>query len=167
VRFSPEARTNTGTDNEAEMSALASGWRQAGFDFQEYVLPMTLAQNVEARSTFPGLYSISTGIGGDSIIDSMTSANVPQPTNQWRGSAYDGYVSPELDRLINVFDAALASSDRIRAASDFVRLYTSDLPAISLFFPGTPVVFTSALTGPKPAASESSSSWNIYLWELQ
>jgi peptide/nickel transport system substrate-binding protein len=167
VRLSPEVRANAGTDNEAETSALASGWRQAGFDFQEYVLPMALAQNVQARSTFPGIYSISTGIGGGSVIDSMTSANVPTASNQWRGSAYDGYTNPELDRLIVAFDVALAPTDRIRTAADFVRLYTSDLPAISLFFPATPVVFTSALTGPQTAPPESSGSWNIYLWEFR
>src|SRR5439155_23777249 len=161
-----QVRVNAGTDNEAEMSALAAGWRQTGFDFQEFVLPAAQAQDVQSRSTFPGIYAIGTGIG-DSIIDAMTSTNVPQPENQWRGSAYDGYSSPEMDRLITAYSTALAPADRIKGAVDIVKLYSNDLPAISLFFPASPVVFTSGLTGPKLGPPEGNGYWDMYLWEFR
>src|SRR5438105_13360932 len=50
-RFTSEIKTNNGTDNVAEMSILASGWRQAGFDMQDAVLPVALSQDAEARAT--------------------------------------------------------------------------------------------------------------------
>ncbi|HEY3117530.1 MAG TPA: ABC transporter substrate-binding protein, partial [Chloroflexota bacterium] len=166
ARFSPQVRVNAGTDNEAEMSALAAGWRQAGYDFQEFVLPAAQAQDVQSRSIFPGIYAIGTGIG-DSIIDAMTSTNVPGPDNQWRGSAYDGYSSSEMDRLIAAYSTSLAPADRIKGAVDIVKLYSNDLPAISLFFPASPVVFSSVLTGPRLGPPEGNGYWDIYLWELR
>jgi len=153
-RFTPQLRVNAGADNESEMSALASGWRQAGINFEENVLPAAQAQDVQSRSTFPGIYAIGTGIG-DSIIDAMTSTNVPQPENNWRGSAYDGYSSPDMDRLITAYATALAPADRIKGAVDIVKLYSTDLPAISLFFPASPVVYLSSLTCPGPSAPEA------------
>jgi hypothetical protein len=50
---------------------------------------------------------------------------------------------------------------------DIVKLYSNDLPAISLFFPASPVVFSSALTGPRLGPPEGNGYWDIYLWELR
>ncbi len=135
-------------------------------DFQEYVLPAAQAQDVQARSTFPSIYSISTGIG-DSIIDTMISTNVPLPENNWQGSAYDGYTSPELDRLLLAYSTALAPSDRIKAAVELVKLYSNDLPVISLFFPASPIVYISELNGPVPSSSETNNYWNLHQWEFR
>lgn len=165
-RFSAELKTNGGPDNEAEMSALASGWRQAGFDFHEAVLPAVQAQDNQVRASFPGAYIHSTNVGVGQIA-TMASTNIPRPENQWRGASYDGYSTPEMDRLISAFTTALALVDRIRLAVDIAKLYGSDLPAISLFFPTQPWVFTSDLTGPQAAASESNVAWNIHEWEFK
>jgi len=162
-RFTAEVKTNGGADNEAEMSALAAGWRQAGFDFQEAVLPAVQAQNTQARASFPGLYIYSGNVGAGQVTG-MASNNIPRPENSWRGGSYDGYASPDMDRLIAAFSTALASTDQTRLASEIAKLYSSELPAISLFFPTQPWVFTSDLTGPKPCTSESNVAWNIHEW---
>jgi peptide/nickel transport system substrate-binding protein len=165
-RFSAEVKTNGGTDNEAEMSALAAGWRQAGFDFHEAVLPAVQAQNTQVRASFPGLYIYSGNVGAGQI-PGMASNNIPRPENSWRGASYDGYSTPEMDRLIVAFTTALTMTDQTRLAAEIAKLYSSDLPAISLFFPTQPWVFTSDLTGPKPCTSESNVAWNIHTWEFK
>jgi peptide/nickel transport system substrate-binding protein len=165
-RFSAEVKTNGGPDNEAEMSAVASGWRQAGFDFREAVLPAVQAQDTQARASFPGVYIYSGNVGVGQIAN-MASTTIPRPENQWRGGSYDGYANADMDRLIAGFTTALATTDRIRQAVEIAKLYSSDLPAISLFFPTQPWVFTSDLTGPRPAASESNVAWNIHEWQFK
>ncbi|MEA2638834.1 MAG: peptide/nickel transport system substrate-binding protein, partial [Chloroflexota bacterium] len=164
-RFSAEVKTNGATDNEAEMSALASGWRQAGFEMREAVLPAIQAQDTQARSSFPGLY-IYSGNVGEGGINGMSSTNVPRPENEWRGGSYDGYSSADMDRLINAFTTALTTAERTNVAVEIAKLSSIDLPAISLFFPTQPWVFTSDLTGPKLVAAESNVSWNIQQWEF-
>jgi ABC-type transport system substrate-binding protein len=147
-------------------SAIASGWRQAGFDFTESVLPYAQSRDVQAKSTYPGLL-ISQTAGGESGINGMGTGQIPGPENGWRGSAWNGYSNSDLDRMIVAFGAALRPSERTRIARDIVRLYTTDLPAISLFFEMSPWVFTSDLTGPYLRAASSNPTWNIHEWELR
>ena len=52
-------------------------------------------------------------------------------------------------------------------ASNLVKVYSSDLPAISLFFSINPSVFTSDLTGPLLRPAESSIGRNINERELR
>lgn len=165
-RFSPELRAGEGAENEALMSAMASGWRQAGFDFTESVLPRAQSQDVQAKSSYPGLL-LSQTAGGEGGINGMGTAQIPGPENGWRGSAWDGYLNPEMDRLIAAFGVALEPAERTRAAIDIVKLYTGDLPAIPLFFPVSPHVFTSDLSGPKLRPASSNPTWNIHEWELR
>ena len=164
-RFSPDLRGGEGSE-ESMMSAMASGWRQAGFDFTESLLPRAQSQDVQAKSSYPGLL-ISQTAGGEGGINGMGTAQIPGPENGWRGSAWNGYSNPEMDRLIGVFGAALAPADRALAAQDIVRLYTIDLPAIPLFFPVSPHLFTSDLSGPHLRPASSNPTWNMHEWKLR
>ncbi|HEY3115483.1 MAG TPA: hypothetical protein VGK54_01960, partial [Chloroflexota bacterium] len=145
---------------------LASGWRKGGFDFTEYVVPNAQTQDNQVKSSYPGILMSATA-GGENAFNSMGTSNVSRPENQWRGRAWDGYANPELDRLIAAFTTALDPADRVRVASDVVRLYSRELPSISLFFPVTPLVFTSDLSGPMVRPAESSPTWNIHEWTLR
>jgi peptide/nickel transport system substrate-binding protein len=164
-RLAPELRTEDRADRVAPMTALASGWRTAGFDFSEFVVPAAQTQDNQVKSSYPGVLMSATA-GREGAFNSMGTNNVSRPENQWRGSAWDGYSNPELDRLITAFGVALEPADRARLAGEIVKLYTTELPAISLFFPVTPLVFTSDLTGPNLRPAESSPAWNIHEWEL-
>ena len=104
---------------------------------------------------------------GEGGITGWSSANIPRPENEWRGGSYDGYSSPDMDRLITAFTTALALSDRINVAVDIARVYSSELPSISLFFPTQPWVFTADLTGPKLVASEGNVAWDMQTWEFR
>jgi peptide/nickel transport system substrate-binding protein len=164
-RLSAELRTGSSTDVETQ-TAMAGGWRQAGFEFSELTIPTAQSQDNQIKSSYPGI-QISATSGGEGGLNSMGTANVPTAANGWRGAAWDGYSNPELDRLISVFGAALQPEDRVRAAVDIVKLYSNEVPAISLFFPITPWVFTSEVSGPKQRPAGSNVAWNIYEWELR
>jgi peptide/nickel transport system substrate-binding protein len=164
-RFSAEVRASSGSVVDA-LGAIASGWRQAGFDFQEFVVPAAQAQDLQVKSTYSGV-QLSPTANGESGLNSMGSGNVPTASNQWRGNAWDGYSNPELDRLIGVFGMALDPAQRTRAAADIAKLYSTDVPAISLFFPVTPWVFTSEVSGPQPRPAENNVAWNLHEWALR
>jgi peptide/nickel transport system substrate-binding protein len=169
-RFSAELKASAGADSQTEMAAVASGWRQVGFDFQESATPAALAQDVRARSSFPGIQIITAALGESGIIN-MTTNNIPRPENNWRSGgssiSYAGYATPEMDRFVAAYATALAPPDRIRAAVDIAKLHSGDFPAISLFFPTTPWVFSSELSGPTSTATETNMGWNIHAWELK
>lgn len=164
-RFSAEIRTGT-VPNAQLQTALAGGWRQAGFDIQELVVPTAQWQDVQVKSTNPGMILSPSG-SGDNALNSMGTANIPRAENQWRGSAWNGYANPELDRLIAAFSAALDPADRTRVVVDFVKLYSSEVPAITLYFPIFPWVFASDVSGPRQRPSDSNIAWNMHEWELR
>ncbi len=164
-RFSLEAKTNAAADNTAEQSVLASGWRDAGFEITEAVLPAAQAQDPQARATFPGVYTFNTNIGEPSVIG-HTSAQIPSPENRWRGNNRGGWSNPEYDRLADAYSTTLDSAERERQIVQMMRLYADDLPAISLFFRTQPWAFASALRGLEVAAPEANMAWNIHEWQL-
>jgi peptide/nickel transport system substrate-binding protein len=164
-RFSFETRTGTVPNVELQ-TVLAAGWRKAGFDVQELVVPTAQWQDVQVKSTNPGIVLSPSG-AGPNALNSMGSANITRAENQFRGSNWGGYSNPELDRLIAAFGAALEPADQARVAVDFVKLYGVELPAIPLFFPIFPWVFTSDVSGPRVRPAEGNIAWNIHEWELR
>jgi hypothetical protein len=48
-----------------------------------------------------------------------------------------------------------------------MRIFTAELPAISLFFLGQPYAHVAALRGVLPVAPEGDITWNLHEWEFQ
>jgi peptide/nickel transport system substrate-binding protein len=164
-RFTSELKTNQGADNEPEMLALASMWRQAGFDMQEAVLPAAQAQDNQVRSSFPGIFTNNNNMGEPTLIG-LTSDGIPRPENRWNGVNRGGWVSEPFDRLVEVFNRTLDRGERLELVVQMLRVFTEELPAISLFHRSQPLAYVPALSGPGPAAPESSLIWNVHTWEL-
>jgi ABC-type transport system substrate-binding protein len=165
-RLRSEVKTNSASDNEAEASILADGWRRAGFDVREAVLPAAQAQDNEVRSTFPGMYSNNT-TQGESALLNQVSGRIPGPNNRWSGSNRGGWSNDEYDRLGEVFSTTLDRSEREQMVGQMVRLHTTDVGTISLLFRVQPWVAVSALKGmDKVVAPEAYMSWDIHNWEL-
>jgi len=68
-----------------------------------------------------------------------------------------------LNEALNV---ALDPAERTRLMADMGRMFSEDLPAISLFFNAQPWVFLSALQGPRQVASETNVCWRIWDWDF-
>jgi peptide/nickel transport system substrate-binding protein len=165
-RFSSEVKTNAAADNEAEIAILASTWRQSGFDFHEAALPAALAQDGQARSTFPGVYTFNTGVGESTLIDQTTS-RIPRVDNRWAGGNRGGWSNAEYDRLVESFTTTLDREERGRQVARMAAIYTEELPAISLFFRTQPWAFVSALRGLTLVAPEANMAWNVHEWEFR
>ncbi|HZT06120.1 MAG TPA: ABC transporter substrate-binding protein [Chloroflexota bacterium] len=167
-RLSAELMISAG--GQTLMTAVASGWRQAGYEIEESATPAALAQDVQTRSSFPGMQIITSALGESGIIN-MTTNNIPRPENNWRSGgssvSYAGYATPEMDRLVAAYATALAPQDRIQAAVNIAKQVDHDFPAIPLFFPTTVWVYASKLSGPKSTTTESNLAWNVQDWELQ
>lgn len=162
-RFTTEVKVNANRDYEAEMSALGNGWRQAGFDVKEAVNPIALSQNNEARATYTGMFSFNTNVG-ENAAASLSTANMARAERNWQGSNRGGYANPDYDRLLDSLSVTLEPSERIRLLTQAVRIYSEDLPAISLFFPAQPWIYVSGISGPGLVPGEANMSWNLHDW---
>lgn len=164
-RLEFELKTNGSTQNEAEMSILANDFRRAGFDVHEAVLPAAQAQDGLVRNSFPGLYTFSTPLGEDGLAAHNING-IPRLENRWIGSNRGGWVSQEFDRLSQAFTTTLAPSERHERVAEMIRIFTDELPAISLHFNPIPMAHVAALRGPRVVAPEAAVAWNVHQWEF-
>jgi peptide/nickel transport system substrate-binding protein len=161
-----EVKTNAGAQFEAEMSILASGWRQAGFDMREAVNPAALAQDSQVRAVFPSLFTFSSGLGDQTLIG-YTTSGIPRPENRWTGQNRGGWANPEFDRLVERYTAILDWSLRTPVIVEMARLFNEELPAITLYFQPSVFAHVAALQGPRLVAPQSAITWNIQEWYWQ
>lgn len=160
-----EVKQNASIENEAEIAILASGWRQAGFDFREVALPAAQAQDGQVRASFPTVYVFGTPVG-ESALAGWNTAGIPRPENRWSGSNRGGWANPEFDRLAQALPGTIEPAERAQLVVQMVAIFSEDVPAIPLYFYGLPVAHSAALQGPHPVVQQSSFEWNIHLWEL-
>ena len=165
-RLSFDLLTGATSQNEAEMAIVASGWRQVGFEVRESVMPAAQAQDGMARSMFPGLSIISIPLGEDVLAQAGT-AGISGPENRWNGRNRGSWSNPEFDRFADVFNRTLDQPQRVQAVAQMVRIFSEDLPNISMYFNPTPVVFVSALRGPQDVDPTADVAWNIHQWEFR
>ena len=156
--------------NEAEMSIMASTWRQVGFDVKEVVWSAVQGRDRELRQIHSGL-STTSGSGGDQTLARHNSANLPTRENGWGGGSganRGGWLAPpEFDRLADAFNATLDRDQRIQILADMARIWTEDAPVISLYFNPTVTAFVAGLQGPQPVVPTSDVAWNVHEWEFR
>jgi peptide/nickel transport system substrate-binding protein len=160
-----ELKTNAAADQEAEMTVLASGWRQLGFDIRDSVLPVALARDNQVRASFPGMFAFSSGVSG--AVFNQTSARIPRPENRWLGGNRGGWSNPEYDRLAEAYGTTLDREERSRLLVDISRLYADEFPTIPLFFRSEVYAFVAALRGPRAVPPETYMAWDIQTWDLR
>jgi peptide/nickel transport system substrate-binding protein len=165
-RFVSELKTNAAADSEAEVAIIAAGYRQIGFDMQQASLPAAQAQDNEARATFSGLYSFSSGIGESQTVN-YTSSRIGRPDNRWQGGNRGGWSSVEFDRLSDTFLTTLDRDERTRLLTQMLRIFAEDVPAIPLFYRAQPWVFVNDLKGPRLVPAETNVAWDVQQWEFK
>ena len=160
-----EIKTSASVDNEAETSIMANTWRQAGFDFQQAVLPAALAQDGQARATFPTLYSFGTSVG-EPMLAGMNTAGISRPENRFSGSNRGGWSNGEFDILSDTLGQTLDPDRRAQVIAQMTAMVSREAVTIPLYFYGNPVAATSAVVGPSPVVQETPFEWNIYEWQI-
>jgi peptide/nickel transport system substrate-binding protein len=163
-RFSSEIKSNAGANTVAEMTILASGWRQAGFSMQDAVLPAALGQDPEARASFAGLFTNSGNLQG---AINFKATLFPGSPNRLQNESRGGWSNAEYAQLSDAFNTTLDASERTRLTVEMMKIFSDQLPALSLFFGAQAWVFLADLQGPKLVASETNMSWNIHEWEMR
>jgi peptide/nickel transport system substrate-binding protein len=165
-RLSFPLLTGATSQNESEMAIVASGWRQVGFEVNESVMPAALAQDGQARSTFPGTSIISIPLGEEGLA-AAGSAGLPGPENRWTGRNRGSWTHPEFDRLADAVNKTLDQPQRVQQIAQMVKIFSEEVPNISMYFSPTPVVFVAALRGPKDVDPITDIAWDIHTWEFR
>ncbi len=159
-RLTVEIKANATASLQNEQAVIASGFRAAGLDTRESAVPVALIRDGETRGGFPGLYVIQGG-EGEGALRSYVSRAISRPENGWVGSNRGGYSNPAFDRLMDALSTTLEQTGRERQLVEAVRLFSEEVPAISLVFGPSVVAVDAALRGPVLWGYGGDVTWNI------
>jgi len=162
-KLSFDFTTTSGSQNESELSIIAAGWRAQGIEINESIFPVALAQDQQARSSFPSLMTISMPQGVDTLSQYNTGA-IPRAETRWVGFNRGGWSNADFDRVAEMFVSTLDPDRRVQLLGQMEQIYTGDLASIPLFFNAIPLVAVGAVKGPQNVAPDSDIAWDIYNW---
>jgi peptide/nickel transport system substrate-binding protein len=144
---------------------MAAGWRQVGFHVQEAAFTPAQGSDAQARATFTGMHTTSAGTLGEGQLVINHSSQIPTAQNRWRGSNRSGWNNPEYDRLFDTFTTTLERERRNQLVVEMARLYSEDVPGLSLYFGLAVLAHTAGLRGPGEVPPETDVSWDIHRWD--
>ena len=76
-------------------------------------------------------------------------------------------MSPEYDRLWDVFNTTLDRAERNRQAIEMMRLATEDVAMLFLFHSANVTAHLGVLRGPELGTPDTLTNWNLHEWELR
>lgn len=166
-RFSADLKVLQSAHNDAEAAIMAAGWRQVGFDVREGAFTAAQGRDAQARATFSGMHSTSSSDLGERQFATNQSSQIPTTANRWRGGNRSGWANLEHDRLFETFSTTLDRSARDELVVRMAKLFSEELPGLSLYFGLGVVAHVAGLRGPQVVPPEANISWNIHEWEFR
>jgi peptide/nickel transport system substrate-binding protein len=165
-KFIADLTSHAGTNNAEDISLMAYGWREAGFDVHEVMYGRPQAQDSHLRAIFPEIYHNNQNQGVKTLLDHTSSA-IPREENRWVGSNRGGWSNNEYDRLADALSTTLEKDRRTQLVAQLWKLFSEQLPAISVFFAYHHWAHVAGLKGPKVVAPGSAVAWNIHEWTFR
>jgi peptide/nickel transport system substrate-binding protein len=162
--FVSELRLSTADSNEA--AVLAKEWETAGFKIDQRVISPALSLDLATKFGFPGM-AITTIPATERTVVSSVPGNIPTAENGWRGGSQISWTNPAYTALVGQFTSTLDREQRGQQMSQMARLFTEEVPAISVAFPPLVWAHVTALTGPREAPPDANVYWNVEQWELK
>ena len=159
-------RGESGGAAEQDTTIVADFLRRAGMDSSIYLL--TAAQRAsdnKAKGSFPSLTVNNATLDRKLGLDKYERARVGLPENDWVGGNRSGWWHPEYERLYERWGRALDPADRTRYIFDMMRLLTTEVASLPLYYNFQVQAHTGALRGPQPHTPDGTRYGNVHEWE--
>jgi len=145
---------------EHENLILVDQLKRFGFEALSKKFPV--AGSREERAKLPGMIGVGSGDPAD-----YRSINIPKADNRWSGSNRGAYLNPEMDRLADALDRAIAPKDIVDATAQIEKLVSSELPGIFLYWHSRAWVHDARLKGPTVRAAPGGGHplTRLYKWQ--
>ena len=160
-----EIRTTGGTDNETEASIIAADLTRIGIAASLNVMSEALQENDEYRSTFPAVNGTARSIRSPETMGIWTTAQCPNPRQNYRGANRGCWRNESFDRLFQVASTSLDANERADATAAAVRLLAQEVGVLGLSYNSENIAVRRGLVGPGSRSSEQvGNTWNIQDW---
>ena len=154
---------------ELVQQAMQSQWRKLGIDIRIRNEPARVffGETVTKRK-FKGM-SLFAWMSSPENIPRTTlhSTMIPTEANNWSGQNYAGYDNPKMDKLIDDLEVQCEPKQHMQLWHDLQTLYSTDLPALPLFFRANPYIVPHWLKGIRPTGHQYSSTLAVEDWRVE
>jgi peptide/nickel transport system substrate-binding protein len=167
-RFEMTARDAEG---ERDVVILAADWKELGIALRYERRNAAALRDRQDRATFTGVDVTSNPMGLASVTRKTASYNIPTEQNRWTGTNRGGYSNPAWDTLDQRLLVALDDRSRLEIEREMLRLYTTEVPLLPMYFRNDLVPAIGGLTGPVANTGTAHRgfilhTWNIHEWDM-
>ncbi len=169
-RLQIEFMTTAGNKSrELVQQVMQSMWRQIGIDVRIRNQPprVYFGQTVRKRK-FKGLAKFAWLSAPRNIpLTTLHSTRIPGDDNGWSGQNYTGYNNERMDKIIDDMQV-VCEPDKNRALwHEMQTLYSTDLPALPLYFRASAFIFPKWLKGVTPTGHQYTSTHWVEDWHVE
>jgi peptide/nickel transport system substrate-binding protein len=163
--------TMRGNDSEDEVLIISANWKEIGIAANYEHRTAAALRDRQDRATYTGVDVTSQPMGLGSVVRKIASYNIPTADNRWNGTNRGGYANPAWDALEKRVLVALDDRTRLDLERDLLRLYTTDLPLLPLFFRNDLVPTGGGVTGVQANKGVAHRgfilhTWNVHEWDV-
>lgn len=153
---------------ELVQQVLQNQWRDIGVEvLLDNEQPRVFFAETVSQRRFQGLAMYAWMSAPESIPrTTLHSEEIPTAENSWNGQNYPGYVSAEMDEIIDSLEVECAEEDQRRNWSALQERYATDLPVLPLYFRANAYIMPKNLTGLRPTGHQFPSSLWVEEWRL-
>jgi peptide/nickel transport system substrate-binding protein len=160
------------TSGEAEFLIIAANWKEVGVNATYELRTAAALRDRQDRATFSGADISANPMGVAAVVRRTASYNIPKDDNRWTGTNRGGYVNPVWDDLELRMLGALEERARLDIERELLRVYTTDLPLLPLYFRNDMVPVGGGLKGPVANTGVAHRgfilhTWNVHEWEVR
>jgi peptide/nickel transport system substrate-binding protein len=168
-KFQLTVRDTTG---ESEFLIVAASWKELGVQASFELRTAAALRDRQDRATFSGVDITSNPMGVAAVVRRLASYNVPREDNRWTGTNRGGYTNGAWDDLELRMLGALDEGARVDIEKDLLRMYTTEVPLLPLYFRNDMVPVGGGLKGPVANTGVAHRgfilhTWNVHEWEVR
>jgi len=157
-------------DGENDPLILAASFKEVGILATYERRTAAMVRDRQDRATFTGIDVTSNPMGFAAVTRRTASYNTPTEENRWTGTNRGGYVNPAWDDIDKRGLVALDDRARLDIEREALRLYTTDLPLMPLYF-RSDLIPTGNVTGVVANTGVSHRgfilhTWNMHQWDV-
>ncbi len=166
-RLQIEFMTTAGNKSrELVQQVMQSMWRQIGIDVRIRNEPprVYFGQTVRKRK-FKGLAKFAWLSAPRNVpLTTLHSSRIPGEDNGWSGQNYTGYNNARMDKLIDDMQVVCEPEKNRALWNEMQILYSTDLPALPLYFRANAFIFPKWLKGVTPTGHQYTSTHWVEDW---
>jgi peptide/nickel transport system substrate-binding protein len=168
-RLQIEFMTTAGNKTrELVQQAIQSQWRQIGVDARIRNEPARVyfGQTVRHRE-FKDLAMYAWFSAPENVpLTTLHSTMIPTKENNWSGQNYTGYNNPKMDKIIDDVEVVCEPKKNMQLWHDLQTLYSTDLPALPLYFRADAYIMPQWLVGVVPTGHQDPSTLWVEDWSV-